>query len=88
MSAAAASKPPFRIPRFKYTATPVLLTTVHVDLHIDLHIVGDPHDGGYEWVIVNRGNVEQHSDCGYGMQSIALRDGLIAFHGLPEDSHG
>jgi len=79
-----AGKPVFRMPRFKYTGDSKILMTVSVDMEADLLIVGQPENGAYEWVIVNHGKVESHSDCGYGMKSIALRDGLIAYHGLTQ----
>jgi hypothetical protein len=77
-----AGKPAFRMPHFHYTGTAEVLMSVDVDLHAEVLVVGDPDNGAYEWVIVNRGDVEDHSDCGYGQKSIALQDGLIAYHGL------
>lgn len=74
---------PFRMPHFRYTGDAKILSCIDVDLHAELYIVGDPEMGGYEWVLVNHGDVEKHSDCGYGQRSIALRDGLIEYHGLP-----
>jgi hypothetical protein len=71
-----------RMPRFKYTGAAEVLMSVDVDMDAELLIVGQPQNGSYEWVIVNHGAVERHSDCGYGMRSIALRDGLIAYHGM------
>jgi hypothetical protein len=71
-----------KLPRFKYTGDSKVLMTVDVDMDAELLIVGQPENGAYEWVIVNHDKVEQHSDCGYGQKSIALRDGLIAYHGL------
>lgn len=46
----------------------------------------DPVIGGYEWLIrTERGRIKQHSDCGYGIAAIALRNGLIAYFGMPQD---
>lgn len=81
----ALNKPAFRMPHFKYTGLARVLTSVDVDMDAEVVIVGQPENGAYEWVIVNHGKVEKHSDCGYGQKSIALRDGLIAFHGNPRD---
>lgn len=81
----ALDKPVFRMPHFKYTGPARILTSVDVDMDAEVVIVGQPENGAYEWVIVNHGQVRSHSDCGYGMKSIALRDGLIAFHGNPRD---
>ena len=73
------------MPHFKYTGNPIeVLMSVDVDMGAELLIVGQPGNGAYEWVIVNHGKVDKYSDCGYGQSSIALRDGLIAFHGLPK----
>lgn len=72
------------MPYFRYTSDSRVLVSVDIDIDAELHIVGQPENGAYEWVVVNHGNVERHSDCRYGQISIALRDGLIAFHGLPE----
>lgn len=70
------------LPHFHYTGESEILMSIDVDMDAELLIVGQPENGAYEWVIVNHGVVEKHSDCGYGMRSIALRDGLIAFHGM------
>jgi hypothetical protein len=77
-----AGKPALRMPRFKYTGESKVVMTVDVDMDAEVVIVGQPENGAYEWVIVNHGKVERHSDCGYGQKSIALRDGLIAYHGM------
>ena len=45
-----------------------------------IEVVGDPDNASYEWV-VRCGDEIKHSDCGYGMASIALRDALIEYHG-------
>jgi hypothetical protein len=82
ISGDALGKPTFRMPRFHYTGAAKVLMTVDVDLYAEVLVVGDPDNGAYGWVIVNHGDVEDHSDCGYGQKSIALQDGLIAYHGL------
>lgn len=69
------------MPVFHYTGDAEVLMSVDVDMDAEVVIVGQPQNGAYEWVIVNHGKVESHSDCGYGQRSIALRDGLIAYHG-------
>ena len=58
-----------------------------VDLEQDrvLFVIGDPDNGSYEWMIVGPGDVIcGHSDEGYGIPSIALMNGLVAYWG--EDS--
>lgn len=47
-------------------------------------VVGDPDNAAYEWVHIEAEGVVAHSDAGYGMPAVALRDGLIAALGLPE----
>jgi hypothetical protein len=71
---------PLKLPHFKYTGDSVVVTSIDVDMDAEVLVVAG---NCYEWVIINHGKIEHHSDCGYGQASIALRDGLIAFHGLP-----
>lgn len=47
-----------------------------------LVILGDAANASYEWVIEECGKIVAHSNDGYGVFSVALRDGLIAYHGL------
>lgn len=73
---------------FKYTANDEHRKTLHhidIDMTRTLEVVGDPEMGCYEWMILEGGNVLAHSDCGYGSPDIALRDGLIYYHGQPHD---
>ena len=76
-------KQAIHLPHFRYTGDSKVLMSIDVDMDAEVLIVGQPENGAYEWVIVNHGKVEQHSVCGYGQKSIALRDGLIAYHGSP-----
>lgn len=85
-SRAAAQPAPLRLPHFKYTGDAVILMSIDVDMGAEVLIVGQPQNAAYEWVIVNHGKIESHSDCGYGQKTIALRDGLIAYHGPQEPS--
>ena len=56
-----------------------------------IRVVGDYDGGGYEWVIerakptpfTGRPAIE-FSEKGYGQSEVALRDGLIAYFGLPD----
>lgn len=42
-----------------------------------LVVVGDPHNASYEWVVISpEGHVKAHSNAGYGISVVALRDGL------------
>lgn len=51
---------------------------------ITVEIFGDPENASYEWRLVHaNGLVEQHSDCGYGLPVVAMRDALVIFYGLP-----
>lgn len=69
--------------RFNYTNCRALVLAVGVDMEVAVEVVGDPENACYEWVIRRGASVEKHSDVGYGSSDIALRDGLIAYHGLP-----
>ncbi len=51
-----------------------------------VRVVGDPDNGCYEWVIERPFSLEA-SNCGYGDSDIALRDGLVAMHGMPDAKH-
>jgi hypothetical protein len=79
----APKKEAMRMPRFEYTGNAKVLHKFQVDMTVYLHVVGDTDNACYEWVLVRNGEVAEHSDCGYGDSTIALRDGLIAYHGLP-----
>lgn len=77
-----------RMPRFNFTeARQQVLAISGGGWEPDVWVVGDPDNGAYEWVLVKDGQAERHSDFGYGQSSIALRDGLIAVHGLPDRTH-
>jgi hypothetical protein len=44
-----------------------------------IEVVGDPDNGCYEWIHRDEnGKILKHSDSGYGMTTVALRDGLNA----------
>jgi hypothetical protein len=71
---------------FGFTINKEVLYSLKVGMSEDcVEVVGDPDNGCYEWIIRTLEGVLEHSDCGYGMPSVALRDGLIAYYGLPED---
>lgn len=71
-----------------HTSPKCALHELHVAPEIILRVIGDPENGAYEWVIesvaTNQCELE-FSNCGYGQSAIALRDGLIAFFGVPEE---
>jgi hypothetical protein len=69
--------------RLKYSEAIAILRTLDVDHDIRILVIGDPDNGAYEWAIERSGNIERHSDAGYGIADVALRDGLIAYYGLP-----
>ena len=63
------------------------LLAVEVDVGVTLEVFGEPDAASYEWRLVrDNGLVEQHSNVGYGVPAIALRDGLCAYIGPPEES--
>lgn len=72
-------------PTFEYSRTPDTLFTVQLDLGRTLKVIGDRSNGCYEWIIEPCLAADMHSDCGYGQPDIALRDGLIAYHGVPNE---
>jgi hypothetical protein len=46
-----------------------------------VEVIGDPDNGGYEWVIRNEaGKIIEHSNDGYGSTDVALRDGIAAYY--------
>ena len=70
----------------KFTPDVATLEAIKLDLSSGMtaEVFGDPESATYEWRLVrDDGMVEQHSDCGYGIPSIALRDALVAFYGPP-----
>ena len=70
---------------FTYTSPTAKCRTICLDRDRYLDVVGDPANVSYEWVIRDTaGEVLHHSDCGYGDDVVALRDGLIAYCGSPD----
>lgn len=70
--------------RLRHTEPVKTLFTVSLDdIEHELYVIGDPGSAAYEWVI-RRDDQWEHSDAGYGTPAIALRDGLIAYYGLPD----
>jgi hypothetical protein len=68
-----------------YTTDVNTYLTVDCDSGVRVEVFGDGDFASYEWRLVREdGLVEQHSNCGYGMSAIAMRDGLIAYYGLPQ----
>jgi len=54
-----------------------------MDDECTLLVIGDASNGAYEWVLIGKQEI-RYSDCGYGDCTIALRDGLIVYHGSPD----
>lgn len=72
--------------RFNHTDPKEVLYSINVGVGEEyVEVVGDLEDSSFEWVIRTPEGVIAYSDRGYGMSDIALRDGLIAYHGLPKD---
>ena len=70
---------------FTYTEPTAKCRTICVARDLYLDVVGDPANVSYEWVLRDAaGTILHHSDCGYGGEIVALRDGLIAYCGLPD----
>lgn len=58
---------------------------LELDSGVTAEVFGDPDNASYEWRLVHDdGLVEQHSDCGYGIPAIAMRDALVAYYGTPQ----
>ncbi|HCF9554560.1 TPA: hypothetical protein NI746_002335 [Pseudomonas aeruginosa] len=71
----------------RFTKDVRTLETCRLDLEsgVTAEVFGDPENGSYEWRLVHaNGLVEQHSDCGYGIPAIAMRDALVTFYGAPQ----
>jgi hypothetical protein len=68
----------------RYSAPVKIIRQLDVDADARILVIGDGNVGAYEWAIEKDGSVEQHSDLGYGIADIALRDGLITYFGLPQ----
>lgn len=71
----------------QYTEPECVLHELDLGDGFIIRVIGDPGNGCYEWLIERpEQSIRQHlefSDCGYGQSEIALRDGLIAYFGLP-----
>jgi len=53
---------------------------VRLDVNTWVAVVGDGENASYEWVLFkDDGSLIKTSDCGYGISSIALRDGITEF---------
>jgi len=71
-------------PNFKYTDNKATILTIPVGIGDFVQVVGDPENASYEWTISTPNGVREHSDNGYGIPEVALRDGLIAYFGMPD----
>ncbi len=71
-------------PYFRYTANRQMIHSIPAGMDDHVEVVGDPENGAYEWVIRTADGVREHSDVAYGSPGLALRDGLIAYFGLPD----
>lgn len=72
--------------RMRYTAPRLVIHSIPVGVLDHVDVVGDPEMACYEWVVLRDHQVATHSDAGYGSPEAALRDGLIKYLGLPENS--
>ena len=70
----------------RYTAPRLVIHSIPVGMLDHVDVVGDPEMASYEWVFLRDHQVSTFSDVGYGSPEAALRDGLIAYLGLPEAS--
>jgi len=71
----------FPCPSFRRTANTHLkvIYSIAADAGFWVDVIGDPDNGFYEWIIREGDRVTEHSEEGYVIPSIALRDGLEAY---------
>lgn len=72
----------YALDRLRYTEPRCVLH----ELNMYGLVVGDPENGTYEWALIAEDGrtVKRHSDKGYGIAAVALRDGLCEVLGSPE----
>jgi hypothetical protein len=73
-----------RLKKLTYTNPKCVLHEFDLGDEFTLRVIGDPDNGGYEWVIESPASELKFSDCAYGQSAIALLDGLVAFFGTPK----
>lgn len=66
-----------RLAAMRYTTPQLVFHRVDIDPTCEVLVIGGDGEGAYEWVIAKNGQVESHSDAGYGTPHAALRDGLM-----------
>jgi hypothetical protein len=74
----------------RYSTAEHVLHEIEVGDGYFVRVVGDADNGCYEWCIerphqtpFTKRSAIEFSDVGYGESAVALRDGLIAYYGLP-----
>jgi hypothetical protein len=66
--------------KLDYTENKRTVYVVACGLGETVEVFGDPENASYEWLIRKDGEIECHSNDGYGDDSIALMKGLIEYH--------
>lgn len=78
-----------RLDRLKYTPAISILRELHGvgGGPLNVLVIGSLADVSYEWVLTRGADqvVATHSDDGYASADVALRDGLIAALGVPDN---
>lgn len=69
---------------FHYTRIEAVVMSLPLEHGRSAHVVGDPENAAYEFVIFHGPLIAKRSDVGYGNSLVALRDALIAHCGMPE----
>lgn len=82
MNSVSAPTPAAQRLNLEYTSVDNEYYRITFDHVHQLAIVGAKASASYEWILEDRGKIVAHSNDGYGQFSMALRDGLIAYHGL------
>lgn len=81
-----------KVKNLRYSTAVCVLHELDLGDGYFVRVIGDPDNGAYEWCISRPESAKiygkptfEHSDDGYGQPEIALRDGLIAYFGMPDE---
>jgi hypothetical protein len=73
-----------RFSPFRYTRIESVVMSLPLEHGYSAHVIGDPDNAAYEFVIFNGPLIAKRSDVCYGNCLVALRDALIAHFGMPQ----
>lgn len=69
---------------FHHTRIEAVVMSLPLEHECSAHVIGDPENAAYEFVILAGDQIVECSNDGYGSPLVALRDALIAHCGMPE----